>query len=126
MRLLLDAHVSARRVAKALRQRGDDVLAADEMRVLDGCSDEMLLELAAGEGRVLVTFNVRDFARIARNWSECGREHSGCLMLVGIDHSQFGLIIRRIEEACQLRPLQEDWCDVAWLLGTADRGAGSA
>jgi hypothetical protein len=45
VRLLLDAHISGRRIATALRKRGRDVRAADEERDLDGMTDEALLEL---------------------------------------------------------------------------------
>jgi hypothetical protein len=63
VRLFLDAHVSARRIATALREH-HDVRAADEERELDGWQDERLLALASEEGRIMVTFNVADFARI--------------------------------------------------------------
>jgi nucleoside-diphosphate-sugar epimerase len=45
LRLLLDAHVSGRRIGAALRERGHEVLAVDEERDLDGCADEDLMEL---------------------------------------------------------------------------------
>ncbi|MGH7912154.1 MAG: DUF5615 family PIN-like protein, partial [Candidatus Dormibacteraceae bacterium] len=92
MRLFLDAHLSARRIARTLRERGHDVHAADEDRSLDGWTDERLLVLATGEGRIMVTCNVRDVARLARTWAEAGRSHSGCVLLVGIDHREFGLL----------------------------------
>lgn len=115
MRLLLDAHVSARAVARSLRDRGHDVLAVDEQRELDGCADEALLELAAGDRRVVVTFNVRDFARICAEWAGGGRHHAGCLLIVGIDHAEFGLTIRVIEAALAAHPKQPSWRDrVAW------------
>ena len=50
---MLDAHISGRRIATAHRKRGHDVRAADEERDLDGMTDEALLELAAGDGRVM-------------------------------------------------------------------------
>jgi nucleoside-diphosphate-sugar epimerase len=99
VRLFLDAHVSGRRVARALRRKGHDVRAADEDRALDGMTDDDLLTLAASEDRVLVTFNVADFARIARRWAEEGRTHTGCAIIVGIDYSEFGAIIRLIKRA---------------------------
>lgn len=49
MRLLLDAHVSGRVVARRLRERGHDVRAANEEPRLDAWEDEALLELAATE-----------------------------------------------------------------------------
>lgn len=66
VRLFLDAHVSARRIATALREQ-HDVRAADEERELDGSDDERLLALAAEQGRIMVTFNFQDFPRNTPN-----------------------------------------------------------
>jgi hypothetical protein len=115
MRLFLDAHVSGRRIATALRER-HDVHAADEERQLDGWEDEQLLALATDEGRVMVTFNVGDFARITTEWAAAGRSHAGCLLIVGIDHAAFGLILRVIEYAISTRSDPTAWIDyTAWL-----------
>ncbi len=114
MKLFLDAHVSARRIATALRTQ-HDVRAADEERELDGWEDERLLDLATGDGRIMITFNVTDFARIASEWAAAGRSHTGCLLIVGMDHAEFGLILRVIEHALSVRPDQASWIDyTAW------------
>ena len=113
MRLLLDAHVSARAIARALRDRGHDIRAADEQRALDGWDDESLLELAASERRIIVTFNVRDFPRIVGEWAAAGKQHTGCLIIVSIDHSEFGLILRVIDGALAARSDQAAWRDHA-------------
>jgi hypothetical protein len=114
VRLFLDAHVSGRRIATALREQ-HDVRAADEERQLDGWEDEQLLALATDEGRVMVTFNVGDFARITTEWAAAGRSHAGCLLIVGIDHSEFGLILRVIEHALSTRPEHGSWIGfTAW------------
>ena len=57
----------------------------------------------------MVTFNVADFARIATEWAAEGRSHAGCLLIVGIDHAEFGLILRVIEHALASRPNQRSW-----------------
>lgn len=111
MRLFLDAHISARRIATPLRKRDHDVRAADEERELDGLGDEQLLALAAGEGRILITFDVKDFSVIARRWREAEREHAGCAIVVGVDHSEFGTILTAIERVLLARPRQDDWID---------------
>lgn len=111
MRLFLDAHLSGRRVAESLRRAGHDVLAADEERALDGWRDDELLALAADQGRILVTCDVKDFPRIARGWAEAGRGHAGCTILVGIDHSQFGVILRTVAAVLEVRPDHADWHD---------------
>jgi len=111
MRLLLDAHISGPRLAAALRKDGHDVRAADEERELDAWPDERLLGLAAEESRILVTFDVKDFPSIVRRWAEAGRTHSGCAIVVGIDHSEFGTILRAVERELAGRPEQDAWRD---------------
>lgn len=111
MRLLLDAHISGPRLAAALRDAGHDVRAADEERQLDGWTDERLLGLAAEEGRVFVTFDVKDFPVIVRRWMEAGRPHAGCAIVVGIDHGEFGTILRVLERELASRPEQGSWRD---------------
>jgi hypothetical protein len=69
VRVFLDAHVSGRRVASALRELAHDVRAASEERELDGMTDDDLLALAASEDRIMVTFNVADFPDIVRRWA---------------------------------------------------------
>lgn len=113
MRLFLDAHVSARRIATALREHGHDVRAADEKRELDGWEDERLLELATTEARILITFNVKDFARLATEWAAAGTPHAGILLIVGIDHAEFGLTLRIIQAALEGRPTQKAWTGYA-------------
>jgi hypothetical protein len=98
-------------VAKALGRKGHDVHAADEERALDGMTDDDLLALATSEERILITFNVADFPRIVRRWAEETRTHTGCAIIVGIDHSEFGTIIRVIQRALDARPDQQEWVD---------------
>ncbi len=111
MRLLLDAHVSGRRIGTALRERGHDVLAVDEERSLDGFPDEELLELASAEERILVTFDAADFPRICREWLETGKSHQGCAVIVGLRHHEFGAIMRALNAAFDVRSARHDWRD---------------
>lgn len=111
MRLFLDAHISGRRIGLALRERGHDVVAADEQRELDGAGDEELLQLATDQRRILVTFDVKDFARITRRWAEAQWSHTGCAILVGMDHGDFGSILRAVDAVLARRPDPEDWRD---------------
>jgi hypothetical protein len=112
LRLFLDAHISARRIAGPLRDRGHDVRAVDEERELDGLGDEQLLALAAGETRAMITFDVKDFTVIARRWAEASRPHAGLGIVVGVDHGEFGRILEILTRALTARPKQEDWTDL--------------
>jgi hypothetical protein len=122
VRLLLDAHISAQSVAVPLRDRGHDVRAADEERGLDGSPDEELLALATEEERVLVTFDVKDFSVIVREWAEAGRAHAGCAIVVGIDHGEFGAIPETIAAALATRPDAASWTDLTLFLARTPPG----
>jgi Domain of unknown function (DUF5615) len=104
-------------IAERLRRRGHDVFALDEHRELDGLPDADVLALAARDRRILVTFNVRDFAPILRQWAEAQRSHAGCLLLVGIGQHEFGVILDRISAVVAKRPGQRDWADRKIFLG---------
>lgn len=116
MRLFLDAHISGQRIAAALRERGHDVRAADEERELDGWGDEALLALAAGEERVMVSFDVKDFPEIARGWAEAGRPHAGLAIVVGIDHGEFGTILRVLESLFEERADPAEWSECTYFV----------
>ncbi len=121
MRLLLDAHLSGTRIAEPLRGRGHDVLAADEQRELDGWADEALLALASAEERVLVTFDVKDFPDIMRRWAEAGSAHAGCATVVGIDHGEFGTILRVLENLFEERSDPAEWSGLTYFVARGER-----
>lgn len=113
--MFLDAHVSGKRIGRRLRELGHDVRAADAPE-LEGMGDPEVLELAAAEGRVLVTYNVRDFVPLTQQWDEAGRTHAGVILVPSsMRHEQFGPIVAGI-----LNTLgdtgQRDWIDrTDWL-----------
>lgn len=81
MKLLLDAHIYGRTVGKALTERGHNVRAIDPEPELEGLSDPEVLELAAAEGRILVTANIRDFEPLLREWAGESRSHTGVILV---------------------------------------------
>lgn len=106
MRLLLDAHLSGRRVGGALEESGHDVRKADDPS-FEGWDDEPLLELASSEERILVTRNGKDFIPLVKNWARKERSHAGLIVVPPrIDHDQHGRIIRGIEAV--LRTLTQE------------------
>lgn len=116
MRILLDAHVSGRRVGRRLIESGHDVRSLGAEPDLEGLSDELVLRLAVSQRRILVTHDVSDFAMIAREWAESGMTHAGCL-LAGFPNNAYGDTIRGIEQAFALYPRQVDWIDrVEWII----------
>jgi hypothetical protein len=116
MRLLLDAHVSGPSVGGPLGDRGHDVRALDQEPELEGLDDEDVLALGAEDGRILVTHNVADFPEILREWAAGGRSHAGVMLVYGVGHSEFGLIVRGIERWLELRSRQGDWLDFAGIV----------
>jgi hypothetical protein len=75
-----DEHVQAE-LAAMLVGRGFDVLTARDVgRSNRGLSDEDQLAYATAESRVLVTYDLRDYFRIAREWEASGRSHAGIVV----------------------------------------------
>lgn len=116
MRALLDAHVSSRHVGRKLKRGGHDVLALDQDETFSRLADEEVLALAAEQGRILITHNVRHFVPIARNWIEAQRSHYG-LILVTLPHTDYGAILRRLEQMFAARPDQEAWIERVEFVG---------
>ncbi|MBA3839383.1 MAG: DUF5615 family PIN-like protein [Thermoleophilaceae bacterium] len=76
MKLLLDEMFSPR-LANELRHRGGDVVAVGERADLAGRPDGDILAAATAEGRALVTEDVADYARLARDLAARGLGHGG-------------------------------------------------
>ncbi len=109
---MLDAHISGSKVGRTLEDLGHDVKATEKM---ERVSDEALLEMAAEEGRILVTRNVKDFAQILRRRPP-EKSHAGLVLIPrSVKLNNFGTMISGIRRT--LRGLsQEDWEDrVEWL-----------
>lgn len=116
MRLLLDAHVSGPRVGRRLEAEGNDVRALDQEPALEGLDDDEVLALAAEEQRILVTHNIRDFPGILREWAASRRSHAGVILVYGIDHSEFELIVGGIGHWLELYSEPARWIDLAAVL----------
>ncbi len=83
-----------RALIRALVARGIDVANAVDVG-LAGQRDEVQLEFAAGDRRVLYSFNVGDFHRLHMRWLAAGRTHAG-LVLVPQQTSSIGEQMRRL------------------------------
>lgn len=98
MRLLLDANLSPKPIGSALEKRGHDVLSLAPDAALGALDDPEVLQLAAGQERILVTCNSRDFAPLLREWAEAGRHHASCILIWTFTHHEFGAIIEGVSE----------------------------
>ena len=78
-RCLLDEHISPR-VATSARRAGLDVLAVSGSD-LAGLDDESLLRECVRQGRILVTYNIGDFAAIYRQFLSEGLDLPGIVFV---------------------------------------------
>ena len=79
-------------VAEQLSRVGIDVMSAQSAGRLRE-SDESQLAWAASESRAIVSFNVRDFARLHTEWVQAGRDHAGVVVSAQVG---IGTLVRRI------------------------------
>jgi len=89
--LYLDEHIQAA-LAQGLRVRGVNVLTPQEAgnRSLD---DQGQLRFAVVQGRTLLSYNKRHFAKLHYDWMKAGREHAGIILS---DQLPVGIVLRRL------------------------------
>ena len=89
--------------------------ALDSERELERLSDPEVLELAAAEGRVLVTANIRDIEPLLREWAGEGRSHAGVILVpASVKNEAFGVLIPGVQDTLT-DITQEEWIDrVQW------------
>jgi uncharacterized protein DUF5615 len=88
------------------------VRALDQEAALEGLGDDLVLALAADEQRIVVTQDIGDFPSMLRQWAEARRSHAGAIIVYGIDHSEFELIIRGVQRWLELYPDPASWVDL--------------
>jgi predicted nuclease of predicted toxin-antitoxin system len=115
MRVLLDAHLSGRQIGGPLRQAGHDVLALDDDLTLKQLPDADVLDLAIEQGRIVITANIRDFARLARSRAEAGQAHPGTV-LIPVGSMAFGVVLRGLARLFADHPAPTDWVNRAEFL----------
>jgi hypothetical protein len=77
-KLLLDEHIWAY-LAKALRERGHDVIHVAEVGLI-ATPDELIMKYAVGEHRAVVTFNIKHYIPLSIQYFEDGKEHYGVVV----------------------------------------------
>ena len=80
MKALLDEQLS-NEIAVELRSRGLDVEAVGERVAMRGLLDEQVIEVAAGEGRAVVTNNIKDYRPLTAGRVAQGKGHAGLILL---------------------------------------------
>jgi predicted nuclease of predicted toxin-antitoxin system len=125
--LLLDEHY-APEIAASLRQRGHDVVTVAERPDLRGSADIAILAVAASEGRVVVTQNVRDFAALGARRLPGRKPHAGVVLVPRQrfrgSRSGFGLLIRALAAFLDAHAVDEKLTGrVVWLERASDEEA---
>jgi hypothetical protein len=103
---------------------GHEVRALDQELALEGLDDDEVLSLASAEERILVTHNIRDFPAILREWAAAERPHAGVILVYGIDHREFDVIMRGIGRCVDVYPRPATWRDLA-VVGNREFARGS-
>lgn len=106
---MLDANLSSKKIGEPLRTHGHDVRALIAEADLEGLDDELVLEVATADERILVTRNSRHFAPITRSWAEAGRAHAGVILIWSLTHRQFNEIITGVEDWIDQIPDPQAW-----------------
>jgi hypothetical protein len=79
VRLYIDEDAMDGDLVRGLRSRGIDLVTANEVSMIRQ-EDETHLREATSHGRVLYSFNIRDFHEIHTNWAALGQEHAGIVL----------------------------------------------
>jgi len=91
--LYMDVHIPMA-ITRQLRLRGVEVVAATEERT-NQLDDDVLLELAGGQGRALFTHDIR-FKVLAENWQRAGKPFAG-LIYGHAEGASLGQYVRDLE-----------------------------
>lgn len=90
-----------RTLVEALRARGVDVLTTLEVGMI-----ERMDQYATSQGRVLFSFNVRDFYRLHTTFLAQGKSHAG-IILARQQHYSVGEQMRRLLKLIATKSVEE-------------------
>jgi predicted nuclease of predicted toxin-antitoxin system len=119
MRFYLDENLSPL-IALLARALGVDIVSAQE-RGEYGTSDGRQLELAAAEGRCLVTCDVPDFARRTGEFFAANKPHAGVLNISwNVRRDDVGRVARLIARFAAENPDGLQPYEIRWLANSLD------
>ena len=110
VKLYLDEDVDPL-LARSLQERGFDCISTRDAKNL-GSSDEAQLAFAVGQRRAILTFNIRDFVKLAKTYADSGKRHAGIIVS---DHRAFRDLLRRTLALLHQREISELSNQVLWL-----------
>ena len=110
-RLHLDADTSIRQLQRALVERGHDVTRTPNDWISLDADDEAQLLGATAQGRVIITFNVRDYLALAQH-----HPHHGGVALAAQRQWTLSALIAALDRMLT-ETTAEDWMgQVKWLM----------
>ena len=124
MRVLLDEHFSPE-IARQLRDRGHDAVAAREAVGAPGVSDRDLRTLATSQRRAIVTENVADFVELHRLAIVTSTSHFGIVFTSARQLPRtrrgIGRMVRALDALLASHPATDPLRDQTWWLEPAPR-----
>ncbi len=109
-RLHLDADTSIRQLQRALAERGHDVTRTPIEWISQAADDAAQLLGATGQGRVIFTFNVREYLALAERYP-----HHSDIMLVAQRHWMLSALITALDQMLTATTAEEWMGQVNWL-----------
>jgi predicted nuclease of predicted toxin-antitoxin system len=103
IKLYLDEDTISRALIRALRARGVDIVTTQEAELM-GVPDDEQLAYATAQGRVIFTFNTRDYAVLHTEYLLKQQTHAGIIVS---DQVQVGLLVRRLLKLLDAKSAEE-------------------
>ncbi len=107
IKLYLDEDIS-QTVAVVLRSRGFDAVSVHEAG-MRGKTDEEQMAYAINDGRVLLTFNAKHFAPLAKQLYKNGQSHFGIVISKQVNLSEMIRLIVRMLKAGKADDLKDSF-----------------
>ena len=110
IKLYLDEDVDPL-LAKVIRDRGYDVLSTHEAK-MHNSDDYKQLDFATSQGRAILTHNIRDFHRIAKDYAKINKIHAGIILSSQLPFKE---LLKRILSLLSKHNAEDILNHVVWL-----------
>ncbi len=110
IKLYLDEDVDLL-LAKVIRDRGYDILSTHEAKMHEA-DDYSQIDFAAPQGRAILTHNIRDFHRIAKEYVKNNKLHSGIILSSQLPFKE---LLRRTLRMLNKRNAEDISNHIVWL-----------
>ncbi|MBM4137288.1 MAG: hypothetical protein FJ241_10730 [Nitrospira sp.] len=110
IKLYLDEDVDPL-LAKVIRDRGYDILSTHEAK-MHKADDYKQIDFAASEGRAILTHNIRDFYRIAKEYAKINKFHAGIILSSQLPFKE---LLKRIIHLLNRQNAEDILNQIVWL-----------